>query len=368
MRSIGPGAAKRFVLLDGLRGIAALLVITDHIPSALSDLVPGRALAVDFFFVLSGFVLVHAYGPDLDHGMPRLAFLRARLIRLYPFYILASCAGALLPLIIIVKGWQPITPAQLAVVFAFATAFVPMPPLYFWTGGAAYPLVGPAWSLFFELAANLAFACASPLRRKSCLSIYLPAAAIAFLIVNLTWGTFDLGWRYDHFLVGGFRIGFDFFAGVFVYGLWKREVGFRISACTAVISLVLIAMLPALFPYRLFVVGTTLLQIFAIPLLVLGAANCEVKRWTGGLSKFLGTHSYGVYVLQAPIISLSPIMLPSIFPAPSGMAFLGFVAATTLLAACIVYYMWDVPVRAWLTCYWDRAPIQNPATHRKDAN
>ena len=79
--------AERFALLDGLRGIAAFAVILDHTPpNFLGELIPGRYLAVDFFFVLSGFVLAHAYGRRLEGGWSVFSFMRARVIRLYPLY------------------------------------------------------------------------------------------------------------------------------------------------------------------------------------------------------------------------------------------------------------------------------------------
>src|ERR1700754_3601627 len=84
---------ERFLVLDGLRGVAAFAVILDHVASTtLRSWFPGRYLAVDFFFVLSGFVLAHAYGARLgQQGLAKpgqaaslnpLGFLRIRLIRL----------------------------------------------------------------------------------------------------------------------------------------------------------------------------------------------------------------------------------------------------------------------------------------------
>ena len=79
IRSPVVDGADRFVLLDGLRGVAAFAVILDHVPGGwLGDLVPGRYLSVDFFFVLSGFVLAHAYGKRLEAGWSPWDFLQAR--------------------------------------------------------------------------------------------------------------------------------------------------------------------------------------------------------------------------------------------------------------------------------------------------
>jgi hypothetical protein len=66
----------RFATLDGLRGIAALAVVTRHVPdSTLLNWSQGSTLAVDLFFVLSGFVLMHAYNRRLSEGLSPFTFL-----------------------------------------------------------------------------------------------------------------------------------------------------------------------------------------------------------------------------------------------------------------------------------------------------
>lgn len=73
----------RFEILDGLRGVAAIVVVVFHIFEAYS---PGPAyqiinhgyLAVDFFFALSGFVIGYAYDDRWQRGMTASMFLRRR--------------------------------------------------------------------------------------------------------------------------------------------------------------------------------------------------------------------------------------------------------------------------------------------------
>src|SRR5215510_8290030 len=96
----------RFLVLDGLRGVAAFAVILDHVSSTtLRAWLPGRYLAVDFFFVLSGFVLAHAYSARLACGMTAAGFMKIRLIRLYPLYLLGLALGLLVPVIASLRGW-----------------------------------------------------------------------------------------------------------------------------------------------------------------------------------------------------------------------------------------------------------------------
>ena len=71
----------RFVGLDGLRGMAALAVFVHHAPDkALDQLLPSSYLAVDLFFLLSGFVLTYAYERQLTDGLSVIEFMRIRLV------------------------------------------------------------------------------------------------------------------------------------------------------------------------------------------------------------------------------------------------------------------------------------------------
>jgi peptidoglycan/LPS O-acetylase OafA/YrhL len=83
-----------FRTLDGIRGIAATIVMTRHLPEMFGRLTfPRCYLAVDLFFVLSGFVIANAYGARLASGMGLAEFMRIRFIRFFPFYILAFAFG-----------------------------------------------------------------------------------------------------------------------------------------------------------------------------------------------------------------------------------------------------------------------------------
>ncbi|WP_286772069.1 acyltransferase [Sphingomonas sp. 66-10] len=82
--------SRSYHVLDILRGIAAMSVVVLHFPHAFAPIAaPGAYLAVDLFFAMSGFVLANAYDARLAGGMKAGAFLRARLIRLFPFYLFA---------------------------------------------------------------------------------------------------------------------------------------------------------------------------------------------------------------------------------------------------------------------------------------
>ena len=91
-----PARTNRLDHLDGIRGVAAFCVMMGHIrwPSALATLPPFHTISlwVDFFFVLSGFVIAHVYLDRLAGGMPVLAFMGRRFARLYPLHLLMLLA------------------------------------------------------------------------------------------------------------------------------------------------------------------------------------------------------------------------------------------------------------------------------------
>jgi len=90
----------RYEILDGLRGVAAVLVVAYHLfetyyHGGTSQPINHGYLAVDFFFVLSGFVIGYAYDDRWDR-MSTWGFVKRRLIRLHPMVIFGSLFGAAL--------------------------------------------------------------------------------------------------------------------------------------------------------------------------------------------------------------------------------------------------------------------------------
>ena len=217
-------AAKRtFHTLDGLRGVAAILVVATHYASYLTPIRVGSGnLAVDLFFIMSGFVLAHAYDIRLQGGMGAGRFMLVRLIRLYPLYLLGTLIAAVIPVLGIVLGvseqWSW---ASLLVALAPALLMLPRPPVLL-TGAelnvrlpnALYPMNPPAWSLFFELVINLVFATTIRIRHRSFLPLVIGISGIALVAVSLLHGSANVGWRWEELLMAMARIGFSFFVGV----------------------------------------------------------------------------------------------------------------------------------------------------------
>ena len=92
-----------YALLDGLRGVAALLVVWYHIFEGYQfaggkptiDFINHGYLAVDFFFVLSGFVIGYAYDDRWGKSLNTGKFFVRRLIRLHPMVIMGALIGTI---------------------------------------------------------------------------------------------------------------------------------------------------------------------------------------------------------------------------------------------------------------------------------
>ena len=160
-----------YELLDGLRGVAALLVVFYHIFEGLSFAAGGTPittinhgyLAVDFFFILSGFVIGYAYDDRLGKTMTTGNFFKRRLIRLHPMIIMGVILGAIAFLIQGSVQWDGKHVAISAVMLSTLCAMFFIPALpgarYEVRGnGEMFPLNGPSWSLFFEYIGNILYA------------------------------------------------------------------------------------------------------------------------------------------------------------------------------------------------------------------
>lgn len=146
----------RIPALDGLRALAALAVLVFHCGAYFDApwLAGHGALAVDIFFVMSGVVVERAYGARLAAGWAPSAFAAARVVRLYPLYLL----GTLLGLAIQSATARWANPADVMQVLGlFAVAGLLLMPLFTGGGNQVFPLNGPSWSLAIEALLNAAY-------------------------------------------------------------------------------------------------------------------------------------------------------------------------------------------------------------------
>jgi peptidoglycan/LPS O-acetylase OafA/YrhL len=342
--------AERFVVLDGLRGVAAFAVILDHVPGGiLGDLLPGRYLAVDFFFVLSGFVLAHAYGRRLEQGWAPLSFMKARLIRLYPMYLLGLILGLALSVMGLLRGWVGPTWSDVLTTAGLGLLFLPAPPMASFGGGALYPFNAPAWSLFFELVANLVYALIARFLSWRVLGAILIGGAIAVTFtINRHAGTGGPGWLWEHLDAGFARVMFDFFAGIAIFRVSKLRKFPALPWWGALIGFLAVIAVQAPGPLR--TVYDTLAALVLMPVLVALSAGSQVSGRLARVCATLGLLSYGVYVIHVPLFSALGVAATAVHVDLGEGPFTALlVAVLAAAAAAIAHVTYDRPLRSWLS-------------------
>lgn len=349
-RSRAAGGADRFLLLDGLRGVAAFAVILDHVPGGmLGNLVPGRYLAVDFFFVLSGFVLAHAYGDRLAKGWSPVSFMKARLIRLYPMYLLGLMLGLALSVFGLLRGWVGPTWSDVLTTTALGLLFLPAPPMAGFGGGALYPFNAPAWSLFFELIANLIYALVARVLSWRVLAGILVVSAIAVVYtLNRHAGTGGPGWLWAHIDAGFARVMFDFFAGVAIHRVWTSR---RIPALpwwVALLTFLAVIAVPLEGQWR--VVYDSAAALVLMPVLVALSAGSRVSGVVARVCATFGLLSYGVYVIHVPLFATLGVAAAAVHvQLGEGPMLTLAVAVLAAVVAAVAYVTFDKPVRDQLS-------------------
>src|SRR5580692_7771422 len=218
---------SHYEILDGLRGVASVAVVIFHVLETFSSgnrfiqIINHGYLAVDFFFLLSGFVVAYAYD-DRWGKLTQWDFYKRRLVRLQPMVIMGSLIGAALfyfqagpafPLIAGTPVWK------MLLVMLVGCTLIPLPISMDIRGWQEmHPLNGPAWSLFFEYIANILYAVIVRRFSKLLLSIFVSLAGcmmIAYLVLGPQ-GDLIGGWSLDKdgLFVGFTRVLYPFFAGV----------------------------------------------------------------------------------------------------------------------------------------------------------
>ena len=289
----------RFRALDAWRGISALLVAMEHlnVRNALhrNALVEHGFRFVDFFFVLSGFVISHAYREPLSHGGGEVRrFLVRRVGRLWPLHLVILTAFVLFALAVLVLS-------HLGMSLGHATlterntvpAFIAQLFLVQGLGGMHHlAWNGPAWSVSTELFAYALFAlvCVLAARRVEWCAGVL---AIAGALIVVLFAPHGMGSTYDY---GFLRCVYGFMTGVLVrslYGWRKPMVGTfgEVAVVAAVGAAVIFLPLD----------GSALLvtPVFALAVYVFAAESGTLSRLLLGRGpQALGAWSYSIYMVH----------------------------------------------------------------------
>ena len=334
-----------YPILDGLRGVAAILVVIYHLFEAYFPIPANHPehhgyLAVDFFYVLSGFVVGYAYD-DRWNKMSIGDFFKRRLVRLHPLVILGTLIGA------ICFWFDPYTNGrahtsilELIGVMLIGFTLIPSPDVRGW--GETHCLDGPCWSLLQEYIANIFYALFGRKLNKTGLWIVVIISGVA-LIITANWhGDVATGWGYTTFWIAFVRMMFPFFAGLL---LFRSSKLIHIPAAFPICSLLLILLfyLPTFKYNGLFEAAVI---IIAFPLIVaMGAGGNVSGRWAK-VCKFSGDISYPIYIIHYPFIYIYTAWVYETKPTPQQIipvAIALFVFFILLAYASLKLY--DEPVR-----------------------
>lgn len=365
-------SSPRFVILDALRGVAALIVIGYHIfegfaTSSTDQMINHGYLAVDFFFMLSGFVIGHAYDGRMRSGtMSGGRFLRRRLIRLHPMLLLGIALGLIA---FVIQGcvrwdgspvsWQWVVTAGVLTLF-----FIPAYPGagYDIRGyGEMFPLNGPAWSLFFEYIGSIAYALLLrrlPTKALGCVTMLSAIGLTLFAVGNLSGGYhLGVGWSLGewNFLGGMLRLGFGFSTGLLISRLYRpRHIRGAFWICAGLLVLLLsVPFVGDVDAGRGWLNGLydSACVVLVFPaLLYIGASGRTRPGLSHRVPDYLGRLSYPVYIVHYPLMYLfyAWVWAESLTFADAWPVAVAVIAVSLLIAWLALRY-YDEPLRRWLS-------------------
>ena len=377
----------RYEILDGLRGVAALMVVVFHcfetyVPVFKTQIVNHGYLAVDFFFVLSGFVIGYAYDDRWDK-MTTWGFFKRRLTRLHPMVIAGTLVGAALfffssgyfPKTMEVEGWK------FALCFVMGLLMIPCGnglDIRGW--GEMNSFNGPQWTLTFEYFGNILYAFI--LRRLPKLVLAILCVGCAFFTLDLTlgWDVFGFfpdgpqytvigGWSLtgQQLYIGFTRLLYPFLCGLLISRILPARrtesnpsgspIHLRGGFWWCSLALIVLFSIPCIggdygVPDGIFQAVCILLL---FPVIVLtGAGSVTTDPKSTAVCKWLGDISYPIYITHYPIMYMQMGWVADHPDAPLwmhimvnfGVVFMSIILAWGLLKA------YDLPVRQWLTEHW----------------
>ena len=345
--------APKFETLDGLRGVGALIVLVGHtilfwIGGPIGPI--AAPVMVDMFFMLSGFVVAFAYEPKITRGLGVGKFMEARLVRLYPLFLLSMVLGLGVHLAIAygeTEKWLMPLP-----LFAMSALFVPLVDFDYTN---IYPLNMPAWTLLYELLVNLIYIIVWRWLNLRLLIIFIIAGALGLIAAGAAFGTLNIGADVPSTIGAFARAWFGFFVGVLIYRLFakNRKVALPRSwlALLLIAAVIGIAVIPLAEMGAVLRITSELALICLIgPLVIYFGQRMEPPRAFAKILVWLGSISYALYLLHWPIYTAALRIPAKIGMSPEQTApVMGFVILiVSVTAAAIAERYYDRPARKWL--------------------
>ena len=343
---------QHFEILDGLRGVAAIVVVIYHFMEiAITDynknFLSHGFLAVDFFFCLSGFVIAYAYD-NRAANIGLTQFFKLRLIRLHPLVVIGSILGLITFLFDPFSDFYPVygfgKTALLFITSAFLIPYPIMPERY----TNLFCLNAPAWSLFWEYVANIFYILVLyRLNKKILIALVLVGAAgICYVALRGANANLGGGWGGQNFWDGGIRVLYSFSAGMLVYRFnWiiKNKLGF--------LGMIVLLLIAFLFPYADAYNWITepIIVLFYFPLLVALGAGTTLNPGSKNICKLSGDISYPLYMTHYPFVWVFLTYVAVVKPTMSTLCLVIPVSVILLIVlAYLIMKFVDIPLRKYL--------------------
>ena len=364
---------NRFYALDGMRGIAAIVVMIYHydIGALLVSYAPTFSfyysyVAVDLFFLLSGFVIAHSYGECLWRTLPLREYIARRVIRLYPMFLLGLFLGA--PAFFWMATLQAgMSHAEVVTSFLLNLFWIPYLHQALPNPLAAanpfknnvFPVNPPYWSLFFEMLCNGVFLLLVRLNRYG--MILFMSILLAIWGRAGMFGAPNVGWGEANFAQGIPRALMGFSIGVALYRIYRFQEArttknvFSRSHASYVLYAVLFLLLATSSPWMLWfshgrLLHFVLFQIFPVLLVYAGAHLGELARGETKVAEILGWLSYPVYCLHNPVWRMIQLITPVLHLSEWSKIAMG--VSVTLVLSCLLTRYIEEPVRKFLSGVW----------------
>lgn len=362
-----------YAILDGLRGVAALLVVWYHVfegfqfagNKPIIDFINHGYLAVDFFFILSGFVIGYAYDDRLGKSLTIGGFFRRRLIRLHPMVVMGALIGVVSFLLTGMERWDGSHSTLLLTFVAFLCSCLMIPalpgmPRDVRGNGEMFPLNGPCWSLFFEYIGNILYALVIhrlSTRILSWLSALLCCALTWFAVTNQSgYGSIGVGWTIDttNVLGGTLRMLCPFTLGVLMSRVFKPIKNVRGAFWTCAILLLVLFHVPYIYggePLSLNGIFEVVSIICVFPVIVwLAASGKTTDNTSQRICRFLGDISFPLYVVHYPLMYAFYMWLikNKLYTFAETWPLALATVASSICIAWLCLKLYDEPVRKWL--------------------
>lgn len=342
---------NHFITLDGLRGVAALTVAAGHMNETFMIWSNHSRiqLSVDFFFMLSGFVMGHAYENRLKNGLYLSEFSIIRLIRLYPLVFFGVTIGAISRFIDGAAGNGII--AIFGAAF-FAYLMLPLPRIGSTQDVSAFPLNGPLWSLTYEILSNIIYASVAQILSTPKLAIFtiIMGTLLAIYCYNYDGVSANVGWNIG-LLWGIPRVFTPFSIGILIFRCKNSHSPKNIPKLGAIgaIGTGLLLSTVLWFPIGKSFYYDFIAIVIAFPCIIWLALECRNTTWLQAFWTWLGALSYPIYALNQPIYRICKATALKLQILPEFVLAVGIGSAIlSVVLSQIVLNKYDIPLRVWL--------------------